>query len=170
MGPRKRVIKKPETPQTPFIYHKEHHEIVKELNKKHIENLKTENAIYDEEKELEGLRFAEERLIKQRLSDLDLFEQKIIKKSKKVVNRNKLVKVLKSLKQPKQLLHDDNCKKYQMKHVAWSSPTYIIRHIRSSLLNHDWPNLTNLLLLLLNHKRRYFSYINEVSEKCLYNK
>lgn len=165
MGPRtKRVIQRIISKRkTEFIYNKEHHQVIKDINKKYVQELKRKHITYKKQEEEQELGIKVENLIKKRLSDIDMLEQKILDKNKKTVNKNKLQTILNDLKTPKLLLHDDNCNRFNAKRIAWPSPTYVIRHIRSCLLNHDWNNLTSLLLFLLNHKTYYLSYAKEAS-------
>lgn len=48
------------------------------------------------------------------------------------------------------------------KHI-WSSPMCIVENIRKSILTQNWSNITDLLLLLLKHHKKYIPFIKQVS-------
>lgn len=47
--------------------------------------------------------------------------------------------------------------------LNWDSPIYIARYIRESILRQEWDNVTELLLLLIKHSKKYSNYIKEIS-------
>lgn len=145
-----------------FKCNKDHYQIIENINKTHIEQLKKELAECSKIEKEESLSQIEDKLIKKRLSDIDFNEQRKLKKATKYVNKEKLKLVLNDLKTPIKLLHEENCSQFDYKEIHWTSPTYIIRHIRNCILNHDWNNLTHLLLLLIKHGEPYICLVKEV--------
>ncbi|GJQ65953.1 hypothetical protein Trydic_g4051 [Trypoxylus dichotomus] len=45
--------------------------------------------------------------------------------------------------------------------VLWSTSTFLIRYIKTCILNHNWKPVPQLLHYMLSHKKLYYGYIKE---------
>lgn len=154
-------LKKLKIQDSKFEFNQDKYKVIQKIHERKLNKFSKENAESNKRNRDASLEEMEDKLIKKRLSDLHFEEEKHAKLKKQLINKRKLINVLKDLKRPKELLHDENCNKFDS-NIMWNSPSYIIRHIRNCILNHDWNQLTHLLLLLMNHQAKYFSYIKEV--------
>lgn len=141
----------------------ENYNILTEAKNKQVKKLKEEMKNVRKRLREDSLSDIEAEMIKKQLIEHVLEEEKYTEQDDRVlVNKMKVVSAIKFLK-TKRKVNKKVCNKSDCTELLWDSPTVVIRHIRSCILNHDWNQLTRLLLLMLYCNRRYLPYIKMVS-------